>query len=259
MADNFEMSKNSNNFNHNNSQSNNLPQLMSVPEMWSLVKGEDHNWGIEGYEAPRKYFDYNKVKYWKEFKENSKKVKWPLKDAEGNVIVTKRPNYLDEVMKWANSYYNKEKAEEIIEKLTAKGQTIEFKPKPQDKKLTKLYKHNRHFYIDDIIRNEKNKLVYYPDKEDDLIALAEKIKEQDKEKKSDIEKLNMKYKTVGSMPKCDRVTVVSEAEYIGETMPFCNLQKFEKGQEPKKKKGELNIYYPNVFNINFTLEKFSLA
>jgi hypothetical protein len=80
-------------------QSNTLPKILSVGEMWSLVKGEGKNWGIEGYEAPRDYFDYNKIKYWKDYYERikSKKRNWPLKDKEGNIVVTKRPNYLDQV------------------------------------------------------------------------------------------------------------------------------------------------------------------
>lgn len=72
-----------------------LPEIMPVHEMWSLVKGEDKNWGIPGYEVPRKYFDQRNVKWWRDFQ--ASKPKWPIKDKDGNVVVTKRENYLDQV------------------------------------------------------------------------------------------------------------------------------------------------------------------
>jgi hypothetical protein len=30
------------------------------------------------------------------------------------------------------------------------------------------------------------------------------------------------YKTYGSLPRCDRVTVVADSEHCGEKIPFCN-------------------------------------
>ena len=238
--------------------SQSLPQIMSVPEMWSLVKGENSNWGIEGYEAPKKYFDYKQVKNLKEAALNNVKPKWPLKDVDGNVIVTKRPNYLDEVIKWSNSYYDKEKAEKILEE---KGKSMKIKEKGTDKNATKMYKHDRDYYIDHIIRDEKKKQIYYPEKEDMVNEIAEKVKKEQSEKVSSTEKMKMKYKTFGSMPKCDRITIVSDAEYMGENMPFCNLEKVANDDKnvKKVKKGDLNIYYPNVNFKILIIEKSNLA
>ena len=32
-------------------------------EMWTTVRGQTQNWGIEGYEVPRKYFDHEQYKW----------------------------------------------------------------------------------------------------------------------------------------------------------------------------------------------------
>ena len=81
------------------------PKLMDIGEMWSLTNREDNNWGVEGYEVPKKYSDAKK-QIWdrKVYEENlkvwSKKGHYEKKtkvDKEGNPIVLKRPNYLDEV------------------------------------------------------------------------------------------------------------------------------------------------------------------
>jgi len=42
------------------------PKLFSVKEMWEIQQGSNMQWGIEGYEAPRKYADAKKMKWDKE-------------------------------------------------------------------------------------------------------------------------------------------------------------------------------------------------
>ena len=37
-------------------------------EMWQCVKGSSQNWGIEGYEIAKKYYDYHQVKWYQERK-----------------------------------------------------------------------------------------------------------------------------------------------------------------------------------------------
>lgn len=46
-------------------------------EMWNCIKGSSQNWGIEGYEIAKKYFDYRQVLW-------HKKREKILKDHKGN-------------------------------------------------------------------------------------------------------------------------------------------------------------------------------
>lgn len=83
----------------------NKARSMDIGEMWSLINREDSNWGIEGYEVPKKYSDAKQQIWDRKVLEENLKV-WAKKghyekkqkvDKEGNPIVLKRPNYLDEV------------------------------------------------------------------------------------------------------------------------------------------------------------------
>ena len=70
------------------------PKLFSVKEMWEIQQGSNMQWGIEGYEAPRKYADAKKMKWDKEvaalkaghYVQNTRKI-------------TKKGHYLDFQMK----------------------------------------------------------------------------------------------------------------------------------------------------------------
>jgi hypothetical protein len=107
--------------------------------------------------------------------------------------------------------------------------------------------------IDYIIHNEKKKSMPYPDKEDKINEMREKLTKDYKEKKSDVEKIIEKYKTKGSLPKCERITVVADSEHIGEKIPFCTEGKKKEGetQEPesKTKKFSYHTVYPQVINL----------
>jgi hypothetical protein len=63
----------------------NTESKLNMQEMWSLMNKEDTNWGIEGYEAPRKFIGKNT------------EGKIALTDKDGKKIIWKRPNYLDDV------------------------------------------------------------------------------------------------------------------------------------------------------------------
>ena len=41
-------------------EESNQVRTMDIGEMWSLTNREDNNWGIEGYEVPRKHNDAKK-------------------------------------------------------------------------------------------------------------------------------------------------------------------------------------------------------
>jgi hypothetical protein len=48
-------------------------------EMWNCIKGSSQNWGIEGYQIARKYYDYRQVKWLQEREKILKahKKEWP--------------------------------------------------------------------------------------------------------------------------------------------------------------------------------------
>lgn len=76
---------------------------MSLNDMWETVKGSD-NFGIDGYSVPREYLDARKIKGDRELIDNLQdqikhpKNYWPIKKND-EVVVFKRPNYLDDVYK----------------------------------------------------------------------------------------------------------------------------------------------------------------
>jgi hypothetical protein len=75
---------------------------MSLDDLWDTVKG-GNEFGIEGYEAPRKYLDPKKQIKARELEEQVKdqlkypKKYWPIKKND-ELVVFKRPNYLDDVI-----------------------------------------------------------------------------------------------------------------------------------------------------------------
>lgn len=95
--------------NKSNDFSNNYK--LSVENMWSVTRGETGNWGIEGYEVPKEYFDHIKTKKGKEIWESiiSTKPKsyWPPKldkDDNDKPIWPKRPNFIEDVFS-KNKFY----------------------------------------------------------------------------------------------------------------------------------------------------------
>jgi len=238
------------------SETVNLPKVLSVNEMWSLVKGEDKNWGIEGYEVPKQHFDYKQTKWQQERKTmlaEHKKI-WPPKDWPVNketeqAYAPKRPNYLDQVYKWANSFYNKEKAEEIKANLAEKGHPID-EPK---KEVTKCKKRDNFLEYEEAKKKKKAEQPEYPDfKQEAIDKVKDKIKE-DEERKEKAKKEKGKSEIYGSLPKCDRITIVSDAEHMGEKMPFYKTfvkpgeeeePEPEEEDDKKKKKKQKKIVFP---------------
>ena len=84
---------------------------LTPEEVWKTVK-KDNTFGIEGYEVPRKYFDFYKrkeeIRRENVMKRRVPKHEWPPsdwkdKDSNGDEIIKKpkRPNFLDDIYKWA--------------------------------------------------------------------------------------------------------------------------------------------------------------
>lgn len=105
--------------------------------------------------------------------------------------------------------------------------------------------------IDDIIHNEKKKVIPFPRMEDKVNEMRDKLKAEEKLKKSDNDKILEKFKTRGSIAKSDRTTVVSDYMHMGEKIPFCADAKKKDGEpaeEKKSKKFTYNTVYPAVIN-----------
>ena len=96
---------------------------LTPEEMYSLIKRENI-YGIEGYNVPRQYYDYNEIQWEKKRKNilNSFKRIWPPddwpkdKNDEKKKIPPINKNYIYNLEKWLNSYYDPKRAEELIEK-----------------------------------------------------------------------------------------------------------------------------------------------
>lgn len=85
---------------------------LSIENMWSVTRGDTGNWGIEGYEVPRQYYDHIKPIDSKVLsdKNNSKKQEssWPPnlpKDDNDKLIWPKRPNFIEEVNNFIKKNY----------------------------------------------------------------------------------------------------------------------------------------------------------
>lgn len=92
-------------------------------------------------------------------------------------------------------------------------------------------------------------------KSEAIDTVKAKLKEEEeKNSKSDnMKKLKEKYSKFGSLPRCNRITVVSEAEHVGEKLPFYNTyvkpgeeEEEEVDEDGKKKKKPKKLFYPDV-------------
>ena len=225
--------------------------VLTMEDMWKLSLNRD-DMGIEGYECP---------KLCKIPKPISKQF-LKKEDEDGNKIIPKRPNFLDDLYKWANSYYDPKKAEELIEELKGRGKDIF--AKPEVPKPVKIEYADRKFFTDHLIRQEKKKYEYIQDdhKQEVIENIVEKTKIFEKEKKSYMERMKEIYfynseknTNKGSLPQATRITVVSDAEHVGEKYPFYNTYA-DPEKEPEmedhpflKRKKRKKLFYPTVSYI----------
>ncbi len=212
-------------------------------EMWNCIKGSSQNWGIEGYEIAKKYFDYRQVLWHKKREKILKdhKKEWPPqdwpKDKESDKLVPpKRINFIDEQIAWANSFNDPKKSEELKESLESRG-TFKY-PDP------KQYPNLR----DKFLKEEKEKKEKFdqlpkiqPWKENGIENAKQKIEEAKSKVKTQWEKDKERYpKEKPWWPRADRVTVTSEAEHCGENVPFYNNNSKDDDDKDKKK-----LFFPN--------------
>lgn len=235
---------------------NNIMSKLSIDEMWSRVKGEDTLWGVEGYEVPKKHFDYRQIQWSKKRADilKDKKKRWPpndwAKDPETDKpIPPKRPNYLDQVYKWANSFYDPNRAEEVKERLQDRGHPYEYPTKLDVKKQPN--KRKEFLEYEEKKKQFKSELSEVPEwKQDAIESIKQKI-EEDKEKLQQIAKEKASGRK--TIPQCDRITIVADAEHVGEKLPFYNTyvkpgeeDDEEEDEGSKKNKRKKKLFYPDV-------------
>ena len=124
-----------------------------TPEQMYQLDSKQLEYGIEGYEVPRKYYDYHQVMWHKKREKilSSHRHIWPPEDwprdkEDGRTkLKPKRLTYIDDIYKWCHSYYDPERAKELIDE---KGIDVkEYKPPRKiDKRRRK-----------DFLENEKKK------------------------------------------------------------------------------------------------------
>ena len=217
---------------------------LTPEEMFDIISGS-HKGGIIEYEVPKKYFDYKRAiwekkreKILKSFKGHWPPLDWKEDKETGKKKPPIRKNFIDESIKLANSFYDKKKAEEIKNELESKNKIIkdieyksDFDKKKNTRDLRKIFKERE---------NEKKKIKeqinFIPEYKKNII---EEVKEKFRIIEEEREK-NKNKKGKANFSKCDRITIVAEAEFIGEQIPFYNTVKNKNGEIDKKK-----LFYPN--------------
>ena len=215
---------------------------LTPEEMWQCVKGSSQNWGIEGYEIPRHYYDYHQVKWYQEREKilNSHKRVWPPQDwpkskEDDKLVPPHRPFFIEDIIKWATSYNDPKKSDEVKESLESRG-TFKY---PEKRKPLNL----RDKFLNEE-KEKKQKMAELPKiqywKENAIENAKNNIEEDKKKVKTQLQKDKERYsKDKPQWPRCDRVSVLSEAQYLGETIPFYYTFTKE-GEEVDKKK----LFFP---------------
>ena len=216
-----------------------------TPQQIYDIENKKLKGGIEGYRCPKKYFDYHEV-LWLRKRENilkKHKAVWPPEHWKSNPdtgkkIPPRNYNFIDERIRWANSFTDLKKSQELKEALEAKGKTIgEFKPYKSDfekkvnKKNLRLEFKTREEKLKKI-RDQINLIPHY--KQNAIEQVLEKMKNNDIHHKPFTGKSNW--------GKSERILYNSEYEYLGEQIPFWN----NNSKEEDKKKSE---FYPMRLKI----------
>ena len=224
-------------------KSNSLAYL--TPQQIYDIESKKLKGGIEGYHCPKKYFDYHEV-LWLRKRENilkKHKAVWPPESWKSNPdtgkkIPPRKYNFIDERIRWANSFTDLKKSQELKDAFEEKGKTIgEFKPFKSDfeKKI-----------------NKKNLRLEFKNHEEKLKKIRDQINLIPQYKQNAIEQVieKMKNDVINHKPftgksnwgKSDRILYNSEYEYLGEQIPFWN----NNSNEEDKKKSE---FYPMKLKI----------
>jgi len=161
---------------------------------------------------------------------------WKANKETGNKEPPKKLNFIDERIKWAQSFNDPKKSQEIKDSLEAKGKTI---PEPNpfksdfDKKI-----------------NKTNLLSSFKDHEEKLKKVREQINAIPEYKLNAIEQVKDKIKGNEYKPrqgksnwsKGERIMYNADAEFMGEQVPFWNPN----SKEEDKKKSQ---FFPDKIKI----------
>ena len=214
-----------------------------TPEEMYKLDSRQLEYGIPGYKIPRKYYDYHQCVWAKKREKilSSHKHVWPPEDwprdknDENIKVKPKRKTFLDDLYKWCYSYYDPEKAQRLIEE-----KNIDVKEYVKPRIIDKTRRKN-------FLENEKKKEEWrksrpeYSEYMQGFVDdIKEKIKQEESEKIDPVEKMKRRYKHKPQTSRCDRVSVVSEAQYLGEQVPFYNTY-VKEGEELDKKK----LFFPS--------------
>ena len=124
-----------------------------TPEQIYKLQINQLDYGIEGYEVPRQYYDYHQLMWHKKREKilSSHKHIWPPnawpRDKEDDKIKVKpkRLTYIDDIYKWCHSYYDPKKAKALIEE-----RNIDIKDYQPPKHIDKIRRKN-------FLENEKKR------------------------------------------------------------------------------------------------------
>ena len=195
--------------------------------------------GIFGYNPKKKYFDYYNSLWIKERAKillSYKHKHWPPndwpKDKEGNKKLPIKKSFIDDKIEWYKSFNDENKRKNLIEELESKGKKIDFEKN--------IYKSDF-----DIKKNKKNLRSIFLKREIEIKKIKDKIKYEIPAYKSSIieqaiEKIKkdnenkIKKKAKSFLSKSDKISYISEAEYLGEQIPFYNSYKDKKNDNNKK-------------------------
>ena len=205
-----------------------------TPEMiYDIVMGKDKG-GIQGYQCPRHYYDYHQVMWLKKREEILKKHKavWPPEDWKqnketGSKEPPKKTNFIDDQIKWAKSFNDPKRSQEVKEALESKGQKFT-EPHPFksdfDKKVNKINLFNA-----------------FKDREAQLKKIREQMNAIPEYKQNAIEQVTEKIKSgseykprqgKSNWSKATRIMYNADNEFMAEQIPFWNPNTKE---EDKKK------------------------
>jgi len=214
---------------------------LTPQDMWNAIH-DTGSFGIEGYEVPRQYYDYHQVKWYEERKKilEGHKSKWPPQnwptDKEtGKQIPPKRINFIDEQIKWAQSFNDPKRSEELKASLESRGTFKVPEPKQQMNMRDKFLAWEKEH------KEKMASIAKIPEWKQNSVETAQKnIEEARAKQKTQWEKDKERYtKDKPLWPRCERVGILSDAEYVGEQIPFYKTSPKEKEKNPKY------LFYPD--------------
>ena len=221
-----------------NSNKTNSTINITPSQMFNMIHKTGFG-GIFGYNPKKKYFDYYNSLWIKERARillSYKHKHWPPndwpKDKEGNKKLPIKKSFIDDKIEWYKSFNDENKRKNLIEELESKGKKIDFEKN--------IYKSDF-----DIKKNKKNLRSIFLKREIEIKKIKDKIKYEIPAYKSSIieqaiEKIKkdnenkIKKKAKSFLSKSDKISYISEAEYLGEQIPFYNSYKDKKNDNNKK-------------------------